>query len=77
MEEELELSKAYDISMDGYEGTNVSLNRIIGSSYFDDAFMYDGDDLGATYTKEKTGFKVWGAHSVGGVIKSVRAGGRR
>ena len=59
MEEELELSKAYDISMDGYEGTNVSLNRIIGSSYFDDAFMYDGDDLGATYTKEKTGFKVW------------------
>lgn len=53
------MSKAYDISMDGYEGTNVSLNRIIGSSYFDDAFMYDGDDLGATYTKEKTGFKVW------------------
>lgn len=59
MEEELELSKAYDISMDGYEGTTVSLNKIIGSRYFDDAFTYDGDDLGATYTKEKTGFKVW------------------
>lgn len=59
MEEELELSKAYDISMEGYEGTTVSMNRIIGSSYFDDAFTYDGNDLGATYTKEKTGFKVW------------------
>lgn len=59
MEEELELSKAYDISMDGYEGTTVSMNKIIGSSYFDDAFTYDGNDLGATYTKEKTGFKVW------------------
>lgn len=59
MEEELELSKTYDISMDGYEGTTVSMNKIIGSSYFDDAFTYDGDDLGAVYTKEKTGFKVW------------------
>lgn len=59
MEEELELSKAYDLSMEEYEGTTISMNRIIGSSYFDEAFTYDGDDLGATYTKEKTGFKVW------------------
>ena len=59
MEEELELSKTYDITMEGYEGTTVSMNKIIGSSYFDDAFTYDGNDLGATYTKEKTGFKVW------------------
>ncbi|MDE6620180.1 MAG: type I pullulanase [Lachnospiraceae bacterium] len=59
LEEELELSKSYDISMEGYEGTNVSMNKIIGSSYFDDAFEYDGNDLGAVYTKEKTGFKVW------------------
>lgn len=59
MEEALELSKAYDISMEGYEGTTVSMNKIIGSSYFDEAFTYDGKDLGATYTKEKTGFKVW------------------
>lgn len=59
MEEELELSKAYDISIEGYEGTTVSLNKIIDSSYFDEAFTYDGNDLGATYTKEKTGFKVW------------------
>lgn len=59
LEEELELSKAYDISMEGYEGTTISMNKIIGSSYFDEAFTYNGDDLGASYTKEKTGFKVW------------------
>lgn len=59
LEEELELSKAYDISMEGYEGTSVSMNKILGSAYFDDAMAYDGDDLGATYTKEKTSFKVW------------------
>jgi pullulanase len=27
--------------------------------YFDQVFAYDGDDLGAKYTKEKTGFKIW------------------
>ncbi len=59
LEEELELSKAYDVAMEGYEGTTISMNKIIGSSYFDEAFAYDGDDLGASYTKEKTGFKVW------------------
>lgn len=59
LEEELELSKAYDLSMEGYEGTTVSMNKILGSEYFDVAMAYDGDDLGATYTKEKTSFKVW------------------
>lgn len=59
LEEALELSKTYDISMEGYEGTTISMNKIIGSSYFDEAFAYEGDDLGAVYTKEKTGFKVW------------------
>lgn len=59
LEEELELSKAYDLSMEGYEGTTVSMNKILGSAYFDEAMAYDGDDLGATYTKEKTSFKVW------------------
>lgn len=59
LKEELELSKSYDISMEGYEGTSVSMNKILGSEYFDDAMAYDGDDLGAIYTKEKTSFKVW------------------
>lgn len=41
--------QAYDKSMERYEGTGA----------FDEAFAYDGKDLGAVYTKEKTGFKVW------------------
>ncbi len=47
-EEELDLTKAHDISMNGH-----------GCDQFDDAYAYDGDDLGAVYTEEKTGFKVW------------------
>lgn len=59
LEEELDLSKSYDISLEGYEGTTVSMHKIIGSEFFDQAFQYDGNDLGATYAKDKTGFKVW------------------
>ena len=28
----------------------------IGSTYFNDELVYDGNDLGAVYTKEKTTF---------------------
>ncbi len=59
LEEELELSKSYDISMEGYEGSKVSMEKILGSAYFDEEMAYDGDDLGAVYTKDKTTFKLW------------------
>ena len=59
LEEELELSKSYDISMEGYEGTKVSMEKILGSAYFDEEMAYDGDDLGAVYMKDKTTFKLW------------------
>ncbi|MDE7477264.1 MAG: type I pullulanase [Lachnospiraceae bacterium] len=60
--------------MEGYEGTTVSKNRIIGSNYFDEAFTYDGDDLGATYTKEKTGFKVWAPTASGVTLNLYEQG---
>ena len=59
MEEELALSKAYSVNRQGYEGCSVSMDKIIGSTYFDEELAYDGDDLGAVYTKEKTTFRVW------------------
>ena len=30
------------------------MKRKIGSTYFNDELVYDGNDLGAVYTKEKT-----------------------
>ena len=59
LEEELKLSKSYNVNMDGYQGAPVAMNKILGSTYFDDEMSYDGDDLGAVYTKDKTTFKVW------------------
>ena len=34
MEEELALSKAYSVNRQGYEGCSVSMDKIIGSTYF-------------------------------------------
>lgn len=53
------MSKAYDISKEGYESSSVSMEKILGSAYFDDELAYNGDDLGAVYTKDKTVFKIW------------------
>lgn len=59
MEQPLELSRAYQVDRKDYEGCQISMDKIIGSTYFDEQLAYDGDDLGASYTKEKTTFRVW------------------
>lgn len=59
MKEPLDLSKSYTIVREDYEGCQVSMRKVIGSTYFDEAFAYDGDDLGAVYTKDSTKFRVW------------------
>ncbi len=38
---------------------SVSFDAIFNSSYFENNFTYDGDDLGVTYTPTATTFKVW------------------
>lgn len=35
------------------------MKKKIGSTYFNDELVYDGNDLGAVYTKEKTTFRIW------------------
>lgn len=59
MEQPLELSRSYQVEREDYEGCQISMDKIMGSAYFDEQLAYDGDDLGAVYTKEKTTFRVW------------------
>lgn len=59
MEEALALSKNYKVEIDGYVAADISMTQILGSEYFDNELAYDGDDLGAVYTKDSTTFKVW------------------
>ncbi|NHM30516.1 type I pullulanase [Bacillus sp. C11] len=57
--DELDLSKTYTISKEGFGQATVQMGKVIGSKSFEDRFYYDGKDLGNTYTKEKTNFRLW------------------
>jgi len=59
MKEKLDLNKAYTITRTDYGSMPVSMGEVFSSDEFNDAFYYDGDDLGTTYTKEKTSFRLW------------------
>ncbi|MCH9277140.1 type I pullulanase [Bifidobacterium amazonense] len=57
--DELDVTKAYVVSVDGYGTQNVALGAVVRSDAFDKKYAYDGDDLGANYTAERTTFKLW------------------
>lgn len=44
-----------------FRGTTIAVKmpEYFSSKEFEDEYTYDGNDLGATYTKEKTAFRVW------------------
>ena len=57
------ITKDYLVSFDGYDYKFQSFSEPIRTLYstqeFEDEFTYTGNDLGATWTPEKTTFKVW------------------
>lgn len=65
LNENLDISKSYRISIAGYGEKEVVPTHIFDTQWFIDNFTYDGDDLGAILTKEtssnegSTTFKVW------------------
>ncbi|SFB16729.1 MULTISPECIES: type I pullulanase [unclassified Bacillus (in: firmicutes)] len=58
-EEELDLARVYKISKEGFGDATVTMGKVIGSQSFEDRFYYAGSDLGNTYSKEKTKFRLW------------------
>uniref|UniRef100_UPI004055F8D4 type I pullulanase n=1 Tax=Agathobacter sp. TaxID=2021311 RepID=UPI004055F8D4 len=57
-ESDLDLTKAYNVVFN--ENTyEVSMPSLYKTEEFINEYTYTGDDLGATWTKEKTTFKVW------------------
>ena len=57
--EDLDLSKSYTLQIKGYRDLGVTLGDVLSSSSFADMYTYEGDDLGVTYKKEASTFKVW------------------
>lgn len=52
------MAKKYILAFDGYDYP-VAMPSVYSSDEFEGQFTYEGNDLGATWSKEKTTFKVW------------------
>lgn len=59
LDEELTLDHSYSITYDEWIACDVDITGSFSSESFEDKYTYDGDDLGAIYTKEKTSFRLW------------------
>ncbi len=56
--EELDLRSEYTLTYRG-ESYDVNLPSYYSTEEFESAYTYEGDDLGATWSAEKTTFRVW------------------
>lgn len=59
LEKPLELGHSYFLCMPQYGSVSLDVNEAVDFEGFDEQFAYDGDDLGATYTKKATRFAIW------------------
>ncbi len=55
----IEIGAAYMVIDEHNTETDLQIGAVIRTKEFDDAYYYKGDDLGVTYSKEKSTFKVW------------------
>jgi len=65
--------KSYQVKFDGYV-YNIVMPNIYTTSEFEKAYTYDGDDLGLTYTKDKSTFKVWAPTAENMVLNVYESG---
>ena len=56
--DELNANRNYTVTCDGTE-YNVVMPIVFSTEEFEAQYTYTGDDLGATYSKDKTAFRVW------------------
>ena len=59
VKEELDVSKAYTVEIEGYGEIAAMPTDIFDSPEFIEKYTYDGDDLGAVIRGENTVFKLW------------------
>ena len=64
----------YTVTLNGSMSVEVSMPDYFSSDDFEAAYTYDGDDLGAVYTKEQTVFKVWAPTAEGLTLNLYQSG---
>ena len=58
LEQALEDGQSYQLIFNGTEYP-ITMPNVFSTEKFEQAYTYDGDDLGAVWTEEKTTFRVW------------------
>ena len=75
LKENISLEDSYTIAKEGFkDAIEVSFTGLFDSEEFNDAFYYEGDDLGFTYSKDKTSFRVWAPTASHVVLNLYEAG---
>ena len=75
LKEDINLENSYTISKEGFkDAVEVSYTGLFDSEEFHDAFYYDGDDLGFTYSKDNTSFRVWAPTASKVILNLYEAG---
>ncbi len=69
LDEDFEFGAHYELNLDSFSPINIDVSDAPTFEGFDQMFTYDGDDLGATYTKEKTTFNLWAPISLNVFLK--------
>ena len=59
LNEDYELGTSYRLLIDTFPMINIDVSEAVDFSDFDERYAYDGDDLGAIYSKKETTFTVW------------------
>ena len=59
MSTELDLLKNYTLAFEGYGEMSISNTKVFSTAEFEEAFTYEGNDLGAIWSKDKTAFRLW------------------
>ena len=59
MAEPLDITKQYEVEIEGFGTLPALPTGIFDSQAFADEYLYDGDDLGAVVSEEGTTFKLW------------------
>lgn len=55
----LDVRGTYEVKIEGYGEQRVELGSVVRTKEFDRLYYYDGDDLGNTYSRHSTKFRLW------------------
>ena len=71
--EEIDLYSKYSLMYNGEEYT-ITMPNVYSTESFEKAYTYEGSDLGATWTAEKTAFRLWAPTATKVVVNLYESG---